>query len=61
MRLKASRVGRTSQRQSNRFRNSVSSDYAFFAKDDYKIRPDLTLNLGVCAMNTTLRLISKGA
>jgi hypothetical protein len=32
---------------SNRFRNSVASDYAFFAKDDYKIRPDLTLNLGV--------------
>ena len=33
--------------QSNRLRNSASSDYAFFAKDDYKIRPSLTLNLGL--------------
>jgi hypothetical protein len=33
--------------QSNRFRSSFSTDYAFFAKDDYKIRKDLTLNLGV--------------
>ena len=33
--------------QSNRFRDSASSDYAFFVKDDYKIRPSLTLNLGV--------------
>jgi hypothetical protein len=33
--------------QSNRLRETASSDYAFFAKDDFKIRPSLTLNLGV--------------
>ena len=34
-------------KEKNRYRTLVSSDYAFFAKDDYKIKPDLTLNLGV--------------
>jgi hypothetical protein len=33
--------------RTNRFRNTVSTDYAFFAKDDYKLTKDLTLNLGV--------------
>jgi hypothetical protein len=33
--------------QNNRYRSTFSTDYAFFAKDDYKVRKDLTLNLGV--------------
>ena len=33
--------------RSNRFRSTKSTDYAFFAKDDYKIKTNLTLNLGV--------------
>jgi hypothetical protein len=33
--------------EKNRYRTMHSTDYAFFAKDDYKIRKDLTLNLGV--------------
>jgi hypothetical protein len=33
--------------RSNRYRSTISTDYAFFAKDDYKIKRDLTLNLGV--------------
>src|SRR4030095_5289358 len=31
----------------NRIRETVSTDYAFFAKDDYKLTRDLTLNLGL--------------
>ena len=30
-----------------RYRNQISSDYAFFAKDDFKVTRKLTLNLGV--------------
>jgi hypothetical protein len=33
--------------QQNRFRTMVFNDYSFFAKDDWKLRPSLTLNLGV--------------
>jgi hypothetical protein len=33
--------------QENRFRKMVFNDYSFFAKDDFKLRPSLTLNLGV--------------
>jgi hypothetical protein len=33
--------------QDNRFRKTVATDYAFFAKDDYKIMRSLTLNLGL--------------
>jgi hypothetical protein len=33
--------------RSNRFRSTKSTDYAFFAKDDYKFTKDLTFNLGV--------------
>src|SRR5262245_23919231 len=33
--------------RNNRYRSTISNDYAFFAKDDYKIKRDLTLNLGV--------------
>jgi hypothetical protein len=33
--------------RSNRYRSTFSTDYAFFAKDDYKIKKNLTLNLGV--------------
>jgi hypothetical protein len=33
--------------RSNRYRSTVSTDYAFFAKDDYKVTQNLTLNLGV--------------
>ncbi|HET9216132.1 MAG TPA: TonB-dependent receptor [Terriglobia bacterium] len=33
--------------QSNRFRKIVSSDFAIFAKDDYKLTRNMTLNLGV--------------
>jgi hypothetical protein len=33
--------------QNNRFRKTVSTDFAFFAKDDYKLARSLTLNLGV--------------
>jgi|SoiMethySBSTD1v2_1073268.scaffolds.fasta_scaffold12785_1 hypothetical protein len=31
----------------NRIRSTASSDYAIFAKDDYKLTPSLTLNLGM--------------
>ncbi len=31
----------------DRVRSTVSTDYAFFAKDDYKLSPSLTLNLGM--------------
>ncbi len=31
----------------NQYRETVSSDYAFFGKDDYKLTPSLTLNLGL--------------
>jgi len=31
----------------NRYRSMVSSDYAFFAKDDYKLTKNITLNLGL--------------
>ena len=33
--------------RNNRYRSTVSTDYAFFAKDDYKISNSVTLNLGV--------------
>ena len=33
--------------ENNRYRSTISSDYAFFAKDDFKITKDLTLNLGM--------------
>jgi hypothetical protein len=33
--------------RSNRYRSTVSTDYAFFAKDDFKVTQNLTLNLGV--------------
>jgi hypothetical protein len=33
--------------QANRYREMVFNDYSFFAKDDFKLRPNLTLNLGV--------------
>ena len=33
--------------QDNRFRKMVYSDFAIFAKDDYKVTNNLTLNLGV--------------
>ena len=33
--------------RTDRIRSTVSSDYAFFAKDDWKLTSDLTLNLGV--------------
>jgi hypothetical protein len=33
--------------QENRFRKMVFNDYSFFAKDDFKLTPSLTLNLGV--------------
>jgi Carboxypeptidase regulatory-like domain len=33
--------------KNNRYRSTHSTEWAFFAKDDYKIRKDLTLNLGV--------------
>ena len=33
--------------RSNRYRSTKSTDYAFFAKDDYKLSTNLTLNLGV--------------
>jgi hypothetical protein len=33
--------------QPNRLRDMVYNDFAFFAKDDWKLRPSLTLNLGL--------------
>ena len=33
--------------EENRIRATASSDYAFFAKDDYKLSTNLTLNLGM--------------
>ena len=39
--------GRTSRPRRTGSGTTVSTDYAFFAKDDYKITPNLTLNLGV--------------
>jgi hypothetical protein len=33
--------------QENRFRKMVFDDYSFFVKDDWKLTPSLTLNLGV--------------
>ena len=33
--------------ENNRYRSTISKDYAFFAKDDYKIAKNLTLNLGL--------------
>ncbi len=33
--------------RNNRYRSTKSTDFAFFAKDDYKIKRDLTLNMGV--------------
>ncbi|HLQ78178.1 MAG TPA: TonB-dependent receptor [Terriglobia bacterium] len=33
--------------ENNRYRSTISTDYAFFAKDDYKIAKNLTLNLGL--------------
>jgi hypothetical protein len=33
--------------QENRFRKMVFNDYSFFVKDDWKLSPSLTLNLGV--------------
>src|SRR5262249_37639423 len=33
--------------RTNRTRSTASTDYAFFAKDDYKLSKDVTLNLGV--------------
>jgi outer membrane receptor protein involved in Fe transport len=33
--------------QENRFREMVFSDFALFAKDDFKVTRNLTLNLGV--------------
>ena len=33
--------------RNNRYRSTISNDYALFAKDDYKLSKNLTLNLGV--------------
>jgi hypothetical protein len=33
--------------ENNRYRSTISHEIAFFAKDDFKIKPSLTLNLGV--------------
>src|SRR4029453_13862460 len=33
--------------RTNRYRSTVSTDYAFFAKDDWKVSQNVTLNLGV--------------
>src|SRR5207244_3849315 len=33
--------------RNNRYRSTRSTEYAFFVKDDYKIKKDVTLNLGV--------------
>jgi hypothetical protein len=33
--------------ENNRYRSTISTDYAFFAKDDFKITKSLTLNLGL--------------
>jgi hypothetical protein len=34
-------------RENNRYRSTISSDYAFFAKDDFKVSKNVTLNIGV--------------
>src|SRR5262249_42643418 len=33
--------------ENNRYRSTISRDYAFFVKDDFKVSKTLTLNLGV--------------